>query len=55
MENYCVSCQKNTGTKIQVSEKLNKNRLMLLSKCAVYDKKLSTFIKNKGFNNISSN
>ena len=37
-------------TKIQVLEKLKK--IMLLSDCAVYGKKKSTFIKNKQLQNF---
>ena len=40
MEAYRVSCEKNTRTKIQV-------RLILLSSCAVYGKRKSSFIKNQ--------
>ena len=39
-------------TKIQVSEKLNK--IMLLSNCAVCDKKSSDFIENKRFLNFNN-
>ena len=34
-------------TKVQLLEKTKQNRLMLLSNCAICDKKKSTFIKNK--------
>ena len=39
-------------TKIQASEKLKQNRLMLLSNCAVCGKKKLTFIKNKELHNF---
>ena len=47
METYCVSCKKILQTKILLLEELKKNRLMLVSICAVCRKKKSTFIKNQ--------
>ena len=47
MENYCVSCKKNTANENSSVRKTKQNRLMLLSNCAVCGKKKSTFIKNK--------
>ena len=39
METYCVSCNKNTANENSSVRKTKQNRLMLLSKCAVYGKK----------------
>ena len=44
METYCV---KYTGNENSNLRKTKQKRLMLLSNCAVYGKKTSTFIKNK--------
>ena len=46
MENYCVSCKKNTANENSSVRKTKQNRLMLLSNCAVCGKKKITFIKN---------
>ena len=55
MEPYCVSCKKNTSKKNNSRiRKTKQNRLMLLSNCAVCDKKKTIFIKNKDLNNISN-
>ena len=44
---YCFKCRKNTeSTKPKVTRTKN-GRIMLLSKCAVYDSKKSNFIKEK--------
>ena len=51
MENYCVSCKKNTANENSSVRKTKQNRLMLLSNCAVCGKKKSTFIKNKELSN----
>ena len=39
MENYCVSCKKNTANENSSVRKTKQNRLMLLSNCAVCGKK----------------
>ena len=52
METYCVSCKKDTENEISSVSKTKKNRLMLLSNCAVCGKKKSTFIKNKELHNF---
>ena len=49
METFCASCKKYTESKIQMLEKLKKNRLMPLSSCG---KKTSTFIKSKELHNF---
>ena len=51
MKTYCVSCKKNTINENSSVRKTKQNRLMLLSNCAVCDKKKSTFIKNKELSN----
>ena len=45
MEAYCVSCKKNTVNKNSSVEKTKQSRLMLLSNCAVCDKKETLEIK----------
>ena len=47
METYCVSYKKYTENENSNARKTKQNRLMLLSNCAVCDKKKSTFIKIK--------
>ena len=54
MGTYCVSCKKHTPNRNSSVKKANQGRLMLLSNCAVFGKKKSTFIKNKELNNISN-
>ena len=44
METYCVICKKYTDNKNSNVRKTKLNRLMLLSNCAVCDKKKSTFL-----------
>ena len=45
MEIYFVSCKKNTAN--ENVRRTKKNKLMLLSNCAVFGKKKSRFIKNQ--------
>ena len=40
MENYCVSCKKNTANKNSSVRKTKENRLMILSNCPIYGKKI---------------
>ena len=47
MENYFVSCKKYTANENSSVKRTKRNRLMLLSNCAVFAKKKSTLIKNK--------
>ena len=47
MENYFVSCKKYTANENSSVKRTKRNRLMLLSNCAVFGKKKSTLIKNK--------
>ena len=46
MESYCVNCKKNTENE-NSSVRKSKQRLALLSNCALCGKKKSTFIKIK--------
>ena len=46
MKTYCVSCRKNTTNENSIFKKTKQNTLIILSNCAVYGKKKSTFIKN---------
>ena len=45
METYFLSCKRNTANENSSVRKTKQNRSMLLSNCAVYGKKKSTFIK----------
>ena len=47
MENYCVSCKKNTANEKSSIKKTKQNRLILVQNCVVCGKKNSRFIKNQ--------
>ena len=47
MPSYCLNCRKNTESKYPNVARTKNGRIMLLSKCAVYDSKNSKFIKEK--------
>ena len=47
MLSYCLKCRKNTESKNRKFVRSKNKRIMLLSKCAVYDSKKSKFIKQK--------
>ena len=47
MEIYCVSCKKNTANKNCSIGKTRQNRLMLISNCAICEKKKLRLIKNQ--------
>ena len=53
METYCVRCKKYSVNEISNVRKTKQNRLMLLSNCAICDKKNSTFIKHKELNSFN--
>ena len=44
---YCLKCPKDTESKNPKVTRTKNGRIMLLSKCAVYDSKKSNFIKEK--------
>ena len=46
MLSYCGNCRKNTERKNPKVARTKNGRIMLLSKCEVYDSKKSTFIKD---------
>ena len=52
METYCDSCNKYTAYKDSSVRNTKQNRLMFLSKCAIYDKKKPTFKKIKKPTNL---
>ena len=54
MLSYCLKCRKNTESKNQKIIKTKNGRIMILSKCAVYDNKKSKFIKEEEASIISS-
>ena len=47
MLSYCLKCRKNTGNKNPEVVKTKKGRIMLLSKCAVCNSKISKFLKEQ--------
>ena len=47
MLSYCLKCRKNTESKNRKFVRSKNKRIMLLSKCAVYDSKKSKLIKQK--------
>ena len=47
MLSHCLKCRKNTESKNPKVAKTNNGRIMLLSKCAVCDRKKSKFIKEQ--------
>ena len=47
MLSYCLKCRKNTENKNAKVVKTKKGRLMLLSKCAVCNCKISKFLKEQ--------
>ena len=47
MITYCANCKKNGANENATVRKIQQNRLMLLSNCAVSGKKKSTFMKNQ--------
>ena len=51
---YCLKCRKSTESTNPRMEKTNKGKLILLSKCAVYDSKDLGFIKKQA-SKLSSN
>ena len=52
METDCVSCKKYIANENLSVRQIKQNRLMLLSSCAVCDKKKFNFIKNKELHNF---
>ena len=47
MKSYCFKCRRDTqNINPKVSKTIN-NRIMVLSKCAIYGSKKSRFIKNQ--------
>ena len=47
MLSYCLKCRKNTESKNRKVVRSKNKRIMLLSKCPVYDSKKSKLIKQK--------
>ena len=47
MLSYCLKCRKNTESKNPKVARIKKGKIMLLSKCAVYDDKKSKFIRQQ--------
>ena len=54
MENYYVSCKKNTSNKNSSVRRTKQNRLILASNCTVCKRK-SRFIKNHKFHKLVLN
>ena len=47
MLSYCLKCRKNTESKDLKVVRTKHRRIVLLSKCAVWDSKISNFIKKQ--------
>ena len=47
MLSYCLKCRKNTESKNSKVVKTKNRRMMLLSKCAVYNSKKSKFLQKQ--------
>ena len=47
MLSYCLKCRKNTESKNPKVARTKNGRIMLLSKCAVWDSEKSKFIKQE--------
>ena len=46
MKSYCLKCRKNTENINPSVSKTSNGRTMVLSKCAIWDSKISRLIKN---------
>ena len=55
MKSYCLKCRKHTENINPKVSKTSNNRLMILSKCAIYGSKKSRFIKNQEAKGLLSN
>ena len=54
MLSYCLKCRKNTESKNRQVVKSKKERIMFLSKCAVFNSKISKFIKDQEASDLLS-
>ena len=55
MKSYCLKCRKHTENINPKVSKTSNNRLMILSKCAIYGSNKSRFIKNQEAKGLLSN
>ena len=55
MNNYCLSCKKDTENINPKIARTKNNRLMMLSKCAIRNNKKSRFIKKQEARGLLSN
>ena len=55
MLSYCLKCRKNTESKNPEASRSKHVRIMLLSKCAVFDSKKVKFIKQQEASGLLSN
>ena len=55
MKTYCLKCKKDTENINPKVSKTSNNRIMVLSKCAIYRSKKSRFIKNQEVKGLLSN
>ena len=55
MKSYCLKCRKDTENINPKVSKTSNNRIMILSKCAIYGSKKSRFIKNQEAKGVLSN
>ena len=55
MKSYCLKCRKDTENINPKVSKTSSNRIMVLSKCAIYGSKKLRFIKNQEAKGLLSN
>ena len=55
MKSYCLKCRKNTENINPRVSKTSNGKTILLSKCAICDRKNSRFIKNQEVKRLLSN
>ena len=55
MKSYCLKCRKDTENINPKLSKTSNNRIMVLSKCAIWGSKKSRFIKNQEEKGLLSN
>ena len=55
MSSYCLKCRKNTENINPRVSKTNNGKTMMLSKCAIFGRKKSRFIKKQEASGILSN
>ena len=54
MKSYCLKCSKNTENINRRASKTSNGRTMILSKCAICDRKKTRFVKNQEVSNLGA-